>query len=147
MFWVSGMEFRGDGHLLRRGAEDVPVQRPPKLVDRRLAPPAGVVPELRAARDRRVQPGYLPPRVYRQALSGPVDPSFRALSGRLEFTTRRHKTNEYSFAIGREVSSSGCRVKGALRATRENPDAFWRDGGGWCGRARFSGRYAFHQFS
>ena len=69
MFWVSGMEFRGDGHLLRRGAEDVPVQRPPKLVDRRLAPPAGVVPELRAARDRRVQPGYLPPAFGREVSS------------------------------------------------------------------------------
>ena len=28
------------------------------------------------------------------SLLGPVDPSFRALSGRLEFTVRRHKFNE-----------------------------------------------------
>ena len=33
-------------------------------------------------------------RVYRQSPQGPVDPSFRALAGRLEFTVRRHKFNE-----------------------------------------------------
>ena len=31
--------------------------------------------------------------VYRQSPLGPVDPSFRALSGRLKFTIRRHKFN------------------------------------------------------
>ena len=34
--------------------------------------------------------------VYRQSLLGPVDPSFRALSGRLKFTVRRHKFNKDS---------------------------------------------------
>ena len=34
--------------------------------------------------------------VYRQSPLGPVDPSFRALSGRLQFTVRRHKFNKYS---------------------------------------------------
>ena len=31
---------------------------------------------------------------------GPVDPSFRALSGRLKFTVRRHKFNTDSFSCG-----------------------------------------------
>ena len=31
------------------------------------------------------------------SLSGPVDPSFRALSGRLNFTVRRRKFNKDSF--------------------------------------------------
>ena len=35
---------------------------------------------------------------------GPVDPSFRALSGRLKFTVRRHKFNKYSLYV--ESSSS-----------------------------------------
>ena len=34
--------------------------------------------------------------VHRQCSLGPVDPSFRALSGRLKFTVRRHKFNEDS---------------------------------------------------
>ena len=32
------------------------------------------------------------------SLLGPVDPSFRALSGRLEFTVRRHKFNKDSLS-------------------------------------------------
>jgi len=36
--------------------------------------------------------------VYRQVFLGPVDPSFRALSGRLKFTVRRHKFNKDSFS-------------------------------------------------
>jgi len=32
--------------------------------------------------------------------AGPVDPSFRALSGRLKFTVRRHKSNKYSREAG-----------------------------------------------
>ena len=34
--------------------------------------------------------------VYRQSPQGPVDPSLRALSGRLKVTVRRHKLNKYS---------------------------------------------------
>ena len=34
--------------------------------------------------------------VYRQSPVGPVHPSFRALSGRLNYTVRRHKFNEDS---------------------------------------------------
>jgi len=34
------------------------------------------------------------------SLVGPVDPSFRALSGRLEFTVRRHKFNKDSLVRG-----------------------------------------------
>ena len=33
------------------------------------------------------------------SLLGPVDPSFRALSGRLKFTVRRHELNEDSLTI------------------------------------------------
>ena len=36
--------------------------------------------------------------VYRQVFSGPVVPSFRALSGRLKFTVRRHKFNKDSLS-------------------------------------------------
>ena len=38
---------------------------------------------------------------YRQSPLGPVDPSFRALSGRLKFTVRRHKFNKDSLSMGR----------------------------------------------
>jgi hypothetical protein len=34
--------------------------------------------------------------VYRQGPLGPADPSFRALSGRLKFTVRRHKLDSLS---------------------------------------------------
>ena len=37
--------------------------------------------------------------VYRQSPVGPVDPSFRALSGRLKFTVRRHKFHKDSLSI------------------------------------------------
>ena len=36
--------------------------------------------------------------VYRQSPLDPVDPAFRALSGRLQFTVRRHKFNEDSLS-------------------------------------------------
>ena len=36
--------------------------------------------------------------VYRQIRLGPTDPSFRALSGRLNFTVRRHKSNKDSLS-------------------------------------------------
>ena len=39
--------------------------------------------------------------VYRQSLLGPVDPSFRALSGRLKFTVRRHQFNKDSLSGGK----------------------------------------------
>ena len=39
--------------------------------------------------------------------SGPVDPSFRALSGRLEFTVRRHQFNEDSLSFGQAVVVGG----------------------------------------
>ena len=32
-------------------------------------------------------------------LLGPVDPSFRALSGHLEFAVRRHRFNKYSLLL------------------------------------------------
>ena len=38
--------------------------------------------------------------MYRQSPVGPVDPSFRALSGRLKFTARRHKFNKDPFSLG-----------------------------------------------
>ena len=41
------------------------------------------------------------------SLSGPVDPSFRALSGRLEFTVRRHKFNKDSLLLQYHVSRPG----------------------------------------
>jgi len=34
------------------------------------------------------------------SLFGPVDPSFRVLSGRLEFTVQRHKFNTDSLSVG-----------------------------------------------
>ena len=37
--------------------------------------------------------------VYRQSPLGPVDPSFRALSGRLKFTVRHHKFNNDSLSV------------------------------------------------
>ena len=37
--------------------------------------------------------------VYRQSPLGPVDPSFRALSGRLNFTVRQHKFNKDSLSV------------------------------------------------
>ena len=39
--------------------------------------------------------------MYVQSPSSPVDPSVRALSGRLEFTVRRHKFNEDSLLVVR----------------------------------------------
>ena len=53
--------------------------------------------------------------VHRVSLSllGPVDPSFRALSGRLKFTVRRHKFNKDSF------SPSSGRVEELLEEPRE----------------------------
>ena len=36
--------------------------------------------------------------VYRRSPLGPVDPSFRALSGRLTFTVRRNKFNQDSLS-------------------------------------------------
>ena len=46
------------------------------------------------------------------SLLGPVDPSFRALSGRLKFTVRRHKFNEDSFPLGADPSTSGVKTIG-----------------------------------
>ena len=40
--------------------------------------------------------------VYR--LLGPVDPSFRALSGRLKFTVRRYQFNKESLSGGAQIS-------------------------------------------
>jgi len=45
------------------------------------------------------------------SLLGPVDPSFRALSGRLEFTVRRHKFNKDSLRYGLPLSSELGTVK------------------------------------
>jgi len=45
--------------------------------------------------------------VYSQSLSGPVDPSFRALSGRLQFTVRRHSFNEDPLSLGSVALSAG----------------------------------------
>ena len=60
--------------------------------------------------------------VYRQSRLDPVDPSFRALSGRLEFTVRRHKFSTdslshpveyFGFAfLGCGFWGLGCRVYG-----------------------------------
>jgi hypothetical protein len=38
--------------------------------------------------------------VHRQSPLGPVDPSFRALSGRVEFLVRRHKFNKDNLSFG-----------------------------------------------
>ena len=43
--------------------------------------------------------------VYRQSPLGPIDPSFRSLSGRLKLTVRRHKFNKDS--PSREWSTQG----------------------------------------
>ena len=37
--------------------------------------------------------------VHRQSPLGPVDPSFRALSGRLQFMVRRHEFNKDSLSL------------------------------------------------
>ena len=52
-------------------------------------------------------------------LLGPVDPSFRALSGRLQFTVRRHKSNKDYLSNSRlgsnkeedQVARAGFRVR------------------------------------
>ena len=46
--------------------------------------------------------------VHRQSPLGPVDPSFRALSGRLKFTVRRHKFNEDSLLSGYPRAGTAC---------------------------------------
>ena len=54
-------------------------------------------------------------------LLGPVDPSFRALPGRLKFTIRRHKFNKDSLlSLGRGGWNLGALLKGAAvpRRTR-----------------------------
>ena len=43
--------------------------------------------------------------VYLQGYCGPVDPSFRAVSGHLKFTVRRHKFNEDSLSCRRTLES------------------------------------------
>ena len=40
------------------------------------------------------------------SLLGPVDPSFRALSGRLKFTVRRHKFNKDFLSLGSEAEGT-----------------------------------------
>ena len=52
-------------------------------------------------RPHETQTPNLKPIGYR--LPSPVDPSFRALYGRLKFTVRRHKFNKYSFSRERFV--------------------------------------------
>ena len=53
--------------------------------------------------------------VYRQSPLGPADPSFRALSGRLKFTFRRHKFNEdYLFRGCCEGLSSYTSILGGM---------------------------------
>jgi len=47
--------------------------------------------------------------VYRQSPLGPVDPSFRALSGRLKFMVRRHKFNKDSlFSLRARTPPTRC---------------------------------------
>ena len=48
--------------------------------------------------------------VYRQSHLGPVDPSFRALSGRLKFTVRRHKINNDSLSVGGRLACGKLRL-------------------------------------
>ena len=52
--------------------------------------------------------------VYCQSPLGPVDPSFRALSGRIKFTVRRHKLNKDSLlqGVGFRVRRLGVGVRG-----------------------------------
>ena len=42
--------------------------------------------------------------VYRHSPLSPVDPSFRALSGRLKFTVRRHKFNKF-LSLRRDIKA------------------------------------------
>ena len=54
------------------------------------------------------------------SLLGPIDPSFRALSGRLKFTVRRHKVNKVSFswqARAKQQASTDPRL--AVKTVRE----------------------------
>jgi len=45
--------------------------------------------------------------VYRQSPLGPVDPSFRTLSGRPKFTVRRHKFNKDSLFLSLHLQLAG----------------------------------------
>jgi len=54
---------------------------------------------------------------YRQS---PVDPSFRALSGRLKFTVRRHKFNKDSLSLCQDLRGAE-KVQGSAGAIQENP--------------------------
>ena len=47
--------------------------------------------------------------MYRRSPSDPVDPSFRALSGRLQLTVRRHKSSKDSLCTGCPVQGPGSR--------------------------------------
>ena len=67
---------------------------------------------------------------YRQSPFGPVDPSFRALSGRLKFTVRRHKFNEDSLLPGPAQAQArrGCTHGGCAGSNKKNE---------LCGSSRF----------
>ena len=56
--------------------------------------------------------------VYRQSPLGPIYPSFRAFSGRLKLTVRRHKFNKDSLSTGR----GGARILSQLRVERHGMD-------------------------
>jgi len=60
------------------------------------------------------------------SLLGPVDPSFRALSGRLKFTVRRHKFNKDSFSWQVGTDEEGA----PLVAPKEvlKPEGMWQPG-------------------
>ena len=53
-------------------------------------------------------------------LLGPVDPSFRALSGRLKFTVRRHKFNKDSLSLGWVTDRRGSKIERVLDAEAPN---------------------------
>jgi hypothetical protein len=64
------------------------------------------------------------------SLLGPVDPSFRALSGRLKLTVRRHKFNNSSFSFGRSIGEKVDELKKGKSKVLENGHSLilgWND--------------------
>jgi len=61
---------------------------------------------------------------YRKSYLGPVDPSFRALSGRLKFTVRRHKSIADSLSGPVRIGQEPCRAP----LTRADPQVLPRAG-------------------
>ena len=82
-----------------------------KLGNRDVVPAAHRVPVVRQ-RLRRFAPAD---HMVSSRLLGPVDPSFRAISGRLKFTVRRHKANKDCGALLLQTATADLGPKSPIR--------------------------------